>query len=97
MVSYISSRSSGVSALPNPLQNLYGGYWGSKITNLRFVDDIDGIAGEEDLLTKLVQNVDTAATRFGMEINADKTKIMTNNVTLQRDITIQGQTLETRQ
>ena len=87
-----------MSALPNPLQNhLYGDYWGSKITNLRFVDDIDGITGEEDELTKLVQNVDTAATRFGMEINADKTKIMTNNVTLQRDITIQGQMLETRQ
>ena len=30
-----------------------------------------------------------------MEINADKTKVMTNNGTLQRDITIQGQKLET--
>ena len=30
-----------------------------------------------------------------MEISAEKTKIMTNNGTLQRDITIQGQKLET--
>ena len=42
-----------------------------------------------------MQNLDTAATTFGMEINADKTKIMTNNDTLQRDIVIHGQTLET--
>ena len=68
---------------------------GRQITNLRFVDDIDGITGEEDELTKLVHNLDTAATKFGIEISAEKTKIMTNNGTLQRDITIQGQKLET--
>ena len=41
-----------------------------------------------------MHNLDTAATKFGMEISAEKTKIMTNNGTLQRDITIQGQKLE---
>ena len=61
---------------------------GRQITNLRFADDIDGITGEEDELTKLVHNLDTTATKFGMEISAEKTKIMTNNGTLQRDITI---------
>ena len=66
-----------------------------KITNLHFADDIDGITGEEEELTKLVHNLDTAAAKFGMEISAGKTKIMTNNGTLQRDITIQGQKLET--
>ena len=40
-------------------------------------------------------NLDTAAAQFGMEISAEKTKIMTNNGTLQRYITIQGQKLET--
>ena len=50
---------------------------------------------EEDELTRLVHNLDTAATKFGMEISDEKTKIMTNNGTLQRDITIQGQKLET--
>ena len=68
---------------------------GRKITNLRFADDIDGITGEEDELTELVHNLDTAAEKFCIEISAVKTKIMTNNGTLQRDITIQGQKLET--
>ena len=67
---------------------------GRKITNLRFADDIDGITGEEDELTKLVHNLDTAAAKFGMEIGAEKPKIMTTNDTLQREITIQGHTLE---
>ena len=67
-----------------------GGIRGRQITNLRFTDDIGGITGEEDELTKLVHNLDTAATKFGMEISAEKTKIMTNNGTLQRAITIQG-------
>ena len=67
---------------------------GRQITNLRFADDIDGITGEEDELTKLVHNLDTAATKFGMEISAGKTKIITNNGTLQRYITIPGQKLE---
>ena len=63
---------------------------GRQITNLRFADDIDGITGEEDELTKRVHKLDTTATKFGMEISPEKTKIMTNNGTLQRDITIQG-------
>ena len=62
-----------------------------KITNLRFADDIGGITGEEDKLAK----PDNAVTKFGMEINADKTKIMKNNGTFQRYLTIQGQKLET--
>ena len=43
-----------------------------------------------------MHNLDTAAAKFVMEISAEKTKLMTNNDgTLQRDITIQGQKLET--
>ena len=72
------------------------GIVGRNITNLRFADAIDGITGKEDELTKLVHNLDTAAATFVMEISAEKTKLMTNNDgTLQRDITIQGQKLET--
>ena len=44
-----------------------------------------GIRVEKDELTKFVQNLDTAAKKFGMDVNADKSKIMTNNCTLQRD------------
>ena len=68
---------------------------GRPTTNLRFADDINGITADEDELTKLVHNLDTAAAKFGMEISVEKTKIMTNNGSLQRDITIQGHTLET--
>ena len=45
---------------------------GRQITTLRFADDIDGTTGEEDDLTKLVHNLDTAATKFGMKISAEK-------------------------
>ena len=40
---------------------------GKTITNFRFVDDIDGLAGEEEELAN------------GIEISAEKTKLMKNN------------------
>ena len=45
----------------------------------RFSDDIDGLAGEEVELANLVQRLDKASTAQGMEISAEKTKLMTNN------------------
>ena len=45
---------------------------GRKITNLRFADDIDGLAGEEEELAKLVEHLDKAPTAYGMEIAAEK-------------------------
>ena len=39
----------------------------------------DGLAGEEEELGKLVERLDKAATAYGMEISAEKTKLMTNN------------------
>ena len=48
------------------------------INNLRFADDIDGLAGEEEL-AKLVKRLDKACTAYGKEISAEKTKLMTNN------------------
>ena len=50
---------------------------GRTITNLRFADDIDGLAGEEEELANLVQRLDKACTAYGMEISAEKTKLMT--------------------
>ena len=49
-------------------------------TNLCFADDIDGLAGEEGELAKLVERLDKASTAYGMEISAEKTKLMTNNI-----------------
>ena len=53
------------------------------ITNLRFANDIDGIAGEEEELTKLDERLDKASTAYGMEISAEKTRLMTNNTVAQ--------------
>ena len=52
---------------------------GRTITNLRFADDIDGLAGEEEELANLVEHLDKASTAYGMEISAERTKLITNN------------------
>ena len=51
---------------------------GRTIINLRCADDIDGLAEEEEV-AKLVERLDKASTAYGMEISAEKTKLMTNN------------------
>ena len=38
---------------------------GRTITNLRFADDIDGLAGEEEELPKLVERPDKTFTAYG--------------------------------
>ena len=69
---------------------------GRTITNLRFADDIDGLAGEEEGLAKLVERLDKASTTYGMEISAEKTELMTNNTSgINTEIKINGQKLET--
>ena len=45
---------------------------------LRFADDIDGLAGEEEELAKLAERLDKASTAYGMEISTEKTQLMTN-------------------
>ena len=50
---------------------------GRTITNLRFAVDIDGLAGEEEELANLAERLDKASTAYGMEISAEKTKLMT--------------------
>ena len=45
---------------------------GRTITNLCFADDIDGLAGEEEELAKLVERLDNASTVYGMEISAKR-------------------------
>ena len=49
------------------------------LANLCFADDIDGSAGEEEELAKLVECLDKAFTAYDMEVSAEKTKLMTNN------------------
>ena len=69
---------------------------GITITNLRFADDIDGLAGEEEELANLAEHLDKASTAYGMEISAEKTKLMTNNTSgINTEIQMNGQKLET--
>ena len=53
---------------------------GRTITNLRFADDIGGLAGSEQELAQLVERIDQTSKAYGMEINAEETKLMTNNI-----------------
>ena len=82
-----------MSTLTHPLQHISGkdhdrrlrkhegtvSIGGRTITNLRFADDIDGLAGEEEEMVKLIECLDKASTAYCMEISAGKTKLMTNN------------------
>ena len=52
---------------------------GRPVTNLRFADDIDGSALEEEELANLVQRFDKVSTAYGIKISAEKIKLMVNN------------------
>ena len=68
---------------------------GRTITNLHFADDIDGLAGEEEELAKLFQRLDKASTAYGMEVSAEKTKLMTSKTSgINIEIEINGQKFE---
>ena len=43
---------------------------GRTITNLRFADDNNGLAGDEEELANLAERLDKASTAYGMEISA---------------------------
>ena len=69
---------------------------GRTITNLRFADDIDGLAAEEEELANLVECLDKASTAYGMEISAEKTKLMRNNTSIiNKETKVNGERLET--
>ena len=71
------------------------------ITNLRFADDIDGLAGSEDemiiseISISLENKISEATSKFGMEINPTKTKFMLNDNTCNQNIIIQNEHIET--
>ena len=69
---------------------------GRTITNLRFADDIDSLAGKEEELANLVERLDKAFTVYGMKISAEKTKLMTDNTSgINTEIQVNEQKLET--
>ena len=69
---------------------------GKTVTNLCFANDIDGLAGEEEEIAKLVECLDKVSTTYDMEISAKKAKLMTNNTSgINTEIKVNGQRLET--
>ena len=99
-----------MSTLTHPLQHISGkdhdrrlevhestvSIGGRTIINLRFADDIDGLAEEIEELANLVERLDKASTAYGMEISAEKTKLMTNNTSgINTEIKVNGKKLET--
>ena len=69
---------------------------GRTITNLRFADDTDGLAGEEKEPANLVERLDKASTAYGTEIIAKETMLMTNNTSgIHKGIKVNRQKLET--
>ena len=69
---------------------------GRTITKLRVADDIDGLAGEEEELAKLVERPDKASTAYGMEISAGKAKLTTNKtIGINKEIKVNGQKFKT--
>ena len=86
--------------MTNALENHEGSVsiGGRTITNLRFADDIDALAGKEDELVKLINHLDMTSTKYGMDISAEKTKLMTNNTKgISLNVRIGGQKLGTVQ
>ena len=68
---------------------------GRTFTNLRFTDDIYGLAGAEEL-AKLVERLDKTFTAYGIKFSAKKTKLIINNTSgINTEIKINGQKLET--
>ena len=53
------------------------GIRGQSVTNLRFVDDTDLVAESQDQLQELTDGASKSSKRFGLKINAQKTKAMT--------------------
>ena len=52
---------------------------GREISKLRFADDIDLIAGTEEELQEPTTTLERRARAYGMEISAEKSKIMVNS------------------
>ena len=89
-----------MSTLTHPLQHISGKDHDRRIRRSRshrqhwrlcFADDIDCLAGEEEELVKLIEGLGKASTAYGREINAGKTKVMTNNTSgFNKEIKVNG-------
>ena len=68
---------------------------GRVITNLRLADDIGGLAGKEQELANLVNRLEKTFSRYGRDVSAENTKLITNSTKPIEKITISEKELET--
>ena len=67
---------------------------GRTITNLRFANDIDGLAGKEEELASLVDRLDKTSA-VGINVSTEKTNLMTSNTNgISFHIRINGEKLD---
>ena len=82
--------------MPNPVEGVLEVYKDMVeallVLEIFFTEDYIRANGEEEELANLVERLDKASTAFGMEISAEKTKLVTNNTS---GIKVNGQTLKT--
>lgn len=71
---------------------------GRAISNLRFANDINGLGGTETDLANLVERLEKTSEAYGMQISAEKTKMMIDNTSgISSNIRVSDETLETLQ
>ena len=68
---------------------------GRTVTNLRFADDIDLVAGQAEELGTLTRRLEESAKQLGMQISAEKSKVMRMGSSDEMDASINGEKLET--
>ena len=68
---------------------------GRTITNLRFAEDIDLVAGQAEELGTLTSRQEKSAKQLGMQISAEKSKVMRMGSSDELDVSIDGENLET--
>ena len=68
---------------------------GRTITNLRFANDIDGLAGKEEQLASRVDRLGKISAAFGINTSTEKTILMTSNTNgISFHIRIDGEKLD---
>ena len=69
---------------------------GRNLSTFKFTDDIDLIAGSNDELQTLTNKLSNSDSRYGVQISAEKSKIMikSNNRSLHINIQLYGKKLE---
>lgn len=65
---------------------------GERLTHLRFADDIVILAENHEVLGKMLNTLDIESKRIGLNMNLNKTKVMTNGV--QRPIKLEDAEIE---